>query len=120
MKLSITGTVGHVGETETIGSKGFLKRIFTLDMGNDKWPNPVPFELHKEATENAPMVGEKVNVEFWLQGREWQGRYYLSAKVATWSGEAAKPTAKPTPKPSAPSANPAAALGLDEDASLPF
>ena len=120
MKYSIAGTVAHVGETKVYGSKGFQKRKFVIEIGNDKYPNPVALELHKDAADTPPEVGDKVEAEFYLQGNEWKGEYYVSLKCAGWKADGATP-AKPAAKPATQSANPAAALGLDDaDGNLPF
>lgn len=90
-KHRVTGTVHHVGPIEQIGSKGFQKRTFTLAEGNDKFANNVPYELHKDEAERAPSPGDKVALEFYLQGREWQGKHYLSAKCVDWELVESKP-----------------------------
>ena len=95
MKLTEIGVVHHVGPVETIGQKGFLKRIFVLKSGSAEWPQYLPFELHKADTENAPQIGATVRVDFYLQGREWQGKFYLSAKCAGFTYDGKAPHKKP-------------------------
>jgi len=108
-KHRVTGTVHHVGPIEQIGSKGFQKRTFTLAEGNDKFANNVPYELHKDEAERAPSPGDKVALEFYLQGREWQGRWFLSAKCVSWSLVAGQQPAQPPPRQDPP------AQGGEED-----
>ena len=123
MKYSIAGTVHHVGETETIGANGFIKRVFVLQTEAGKWPKYLAVELHKDATENAPEIGQAVQVDFYLESREGKGRWFTAAKCAGWKADGAAPVprGKPANKPPTPPANPAAALGLDDaEGDLPF
>ena len=118
MKYSIVGTVHHVKETETFGS--FQKREFILDDGNQKYPQYIPFELHKADADNPPSVGQKVEVEFYVQGREWKGKdkWFPSLKCAGWKADGAAPV--PRGKPTAqPSANPPEKLDDNGDSQMP-
>jgi len=108
--MTIEGTITRVGEVQTVGTKGFRKREFILEVGTSDWPNGVPFELHKDDADKPPHVGP-ATVQFYLQGREWQGRTFLSAKAVK-----VEQTAQPTgTTPAAPVARPD-----DDDQGLPF
>jgi hypothetical protein len=73
------GKIVHVGECESVGAKGFKKRLIVLSDGDLKYEQRVPFELTgRDAEADPPKVGEMATVEYRLKGREWQGRYYAS------------------------------------------
>ena len=73
-----TGVVELVGETKEFGTNGFTKR--DLVVGNDvdsmnKYPNPVLFTFKKDrcALCDAVKKGDRVKVNFTIDGRRWDG-----------------------------------------------
>ena len=90
-----TGRVVAVGDTETLGrdpSRPFTKRMLIVDNStpNDKYPNPVPFEATGDrcAKLDGIRVGDKVEVSFFINGREWRGktgevRYFAANRIAS-------------------------------------
>lgn len=72
--LSITDwTVVSVGQTQTIGSNGFQKRELVLTDNGDKYPQFRLIEATQEKCADLDKIskGDKVTVDFWIQGRQW-------------------------------------------------
>ncbi len=124
-----TGVVELVGETKAFGSNGFTKR--ELVVGNDtdsmnKYPNPVLFTFKKDrcALCDSVKVGDRVKVQFTIDGRRWDGpngvRYFTDLtgwkiEVLNADGSSTEPVPAPAQAPAAPAAVPA---GDPDD--LPF
>jgi len=72
------GTITHIGETETFGDKGFKKRIVVITDRTQKYPQPICFEFHKDKCDilNDFNLYDEVEIEFYLNGKEYNGRYY--------------------------------------------
>ena len=72
------GTVKLLMETQTFAS-GFCKREFVL-VTESKFGNELKFECVKEKTELLDNVrpGDEVAVKFDIQGREYNGKYFVS------------------------------------------
>lgn len=70
--MEIQGTIKLIGETQTIGNNGFVKReiVITTD---EQYPQHILIEFVKDKTEllNAYQVGQTVKVSINLRGREW-------------------------------------------------
>ena len=75
MALKFTGEIVHIGETKNVGKKKpMFKRVFVVDDSeDDRYQNPVPFELTRGNVElvNGMVVGERVEVDFYANGRVW-------------------------------------------------
>lgn len=75
MALRFTGEIVHIGETKDVGKKKpMFKRVFVVDdSDDDRYPNPVPFELTRGNVElvNGMVVGDRVAVDFYANGRMW-------------------------------------------------
>lgn len=126
-----TGVVELVGETKAFGTNGFTKR--ELVVGNDvdsmnKYPNPVLFTFKKErcALCDAVKVGDRVKVNFTIDGRRWDGpngtRYFTD--LTGWKiekmdaqGNSVEPVPAPAEAP-ADAGTPAAPAADSDD--LPF
>ena len=101
------GTLVAIGETQDFAS-GFSARRFVVDVsGNPNYKSPVEFTLKKERTGNIEgyQPGEAVEVEFSLDGREWNGpngtRYFCDHtawKIERIGVTAAAPAASSTAK----------------------
>lgn len=124
------GIVEEIGETKAFGNNGFTKR--ELVVGNDvdsqsKYPNPVCFTFKKDKCGlcDAVKKGDRVNVQFTIDGRRWDGgangvRYFVD--LTGWkiekindNGTTTEPEATP---PDLPADFPADAPTDVED--LPF
>jgi len=74
----MTGTVKTVMEVVTFPS-GFRKQMFVVTTP-DKFPQDVQFECLKDKTALLDNVrpGDEVAVKFDIQGREYNGKYFVS------------------------------------------
>lgn len=77
MSQQTTGTIKELFQEQTFGTKGFRKREFIVIIG-DKYPQDIKFEMHNDdcAKLDQFRIGEKVEVEYNLRGREHKGQYY--------------------------------------------
>lgn len=77
--FEISGTVKRIFPEQTFES-GFNKREFVLTTENDKYPQDIKFECHKDRVEliNGLKPGEPVQVRFNINGREWNERYFVN------------------------------------------
>ncbi len=80
--FQLEGRITHVGDVQTIGTNGFRKREFILDTEppGAKWPNPIPFELHKEQCDILLAHGP-ASVRFAINGRPWKDRHFVTLKA---------------------------------------
>ena len=117
--ITITGTVIKLEDPQAFGAKGFRKAVCVVETQAEKFPQKIPVEASgKKAdlfTEANICEGDTVTISANLQGREWQGKYFLS--LGAWKvqleseGSKARPTAErrePAPRqpiPDAPSAD---------------
>lgn len=69
--IEVTGKVLKVFETKQITEK-FSKRELVVEIPDDKYPQPVLFQLTGGRCGSAPNVGEEIKLEFNLRGREWK------------------------------------------------
>ena len=78
MQYEMTGTVKTVMEVVTFPS-GFRKQMFVVTTP-DKFPQDVQFECLKDKTALLDNVrpGDEVAVKFDVQGREYNGKYFVS------------------------------------------
>ena len=76
--IQITGKVTKIIDPDP-GKFNAIKIV--VEEAGAKYPNPVVLELKKDEPCSAK-EGDSVDAEFWLNGREFNGRYFLNAKVA--------------------------------------
>jgi len=114
MSNTVTGTVHHIGPIESVGDKGFTKRLLVVNNGQ-QYDNLTPIELKKDKTALADglRVGQSVTVHVNLGGREYSGKYYPS--ITGWKIEASAPPQNQSAPPQNQSAPPA-----EDDTELPF
>jgi len=79
--MQVEGTVSVIGETESFGSNGFTKRLLVIKT-TEQYPQDIPVEFVKDKTSllDALVDGDSVKVSINLRGREYNGKYYLSAQ----------------------------------------
>jgi single-strand DNA-binding protein len=79
MAYELKGTVKEIFDEQTFDS-GFNKRAFVVTSEADKFPQEVQFECLKERVELVGKLskGDKVNVSFDINGREWNGKYFVN------------------------------------------
>ena len=99
MSIDIKGTVTHIGETQTLGSKGFQKRCFVVKT-DEKYAQEIEIEATKEriADLDSMQVGSQVAVSANLKGRRWDGpngtKYFVSLeawRIQSDKGQSASP-----------------------------
>lgn len=81
--MEISGKITHVLPTETgQGSKGaWFKQPFVIET-DGQYPKSVAFERWGENIEKYPIsVGQSVKVEFDIESREYNSRWYTSCKA---------------------------------------
>lgn len=79
-QYEFVGTVKKILPTYTAPS-GFTKRELVVTSEGERFPQDIAFEFVKERMELVDKVQEadRVKVTFDLRGREYNGRYYVSA-----------------------------------------
>ena len=92
MAYELNGTVKEIFDTQTFDS-GFSKRAFVVTSEADKYPQDIQFECLKERIELVEKLkkGDKVTVSFDINGREWNGKYFVNLvawKIDSQSGGA--------------------------------
>ena len=107
---TITGKVLYVGGVETVGAKGFKKRVLVIET-QDKHPTPLAVEWFGDQLDAPDAVGrgDVATVTARVQGREWNGRWYVSlagialtcAAVRGGDRTATTPATADTDRPSA-------------------
>jgi hypothetical protein len=92
--MTITGTVHLIGHVETVGDKGFTKRLLVVRT-DQQYDNLIPVELKKDKTALADglKLGQSVTVHVNLEGREYNGKFYPS--ITGWKLEAGQAQAAP-------------------------
>ena len=105
MSYELTGTVKEIFEEQTFTS-GFNKRAFVVTSEADKFPQDIQFECLKGRVELVSNLskGDKVTVSFDVNGREWNGKYFVNLvawKIASAgsSSNAAGDDEPPLPDP---------------------
>jgi hypothetical protein len=114
--MQIEGTIRHVGQTESVGSNGFQKRLLVVETA-DKYDNLCPIEFKKDkcALLDQVTVGQRVTVDVNIGGREYNGRYFPS--INGWKVAVAERMQPPKMEPVSSAPEPVA--GGDDDL-LPF
>lgn len=80
-------------KTQEVGVNKFLKREFVLELGDDRYPQLVKFELTQDRCSLLDnfQEGEMVQIRFDLKGREWKNNngelvYFNSLQAFTMQG----------------------------------
>ena len=63
-------------EVREFGSNGFRKHQVVVETGDGRWDNPIPVEFTKDSIELSKelKVGDQVQIQTRINGREWQGK----------------------------------------------
>ena len=77
--MEITGTIKLIGQTETVGEKGFKKRLVVITT-NEQYPQSLPVEFVKDKTSLLDNFTEceQVKCSINLRGSEYNGKYYCN------------------------------------------
>jgi len=115
MAFELSGTVKEIFPEQTFAS-GFNKREFVVTT-EDKFPQDVKFECLKEKVELVDKLkkNDKVNVSFDVNGREWNGKYFVN--LVAWKIDAG--SSKKAKDDEAPQWEPDEAEVTDDD-DVPF
>ena len=75
-EVTISGKVKFVDEVREFGSNGFRKHQVVVETGDGRWENPIPVEFTKDHIELSKnlKVGDQVQIQSRINGREWQGK----------------------------------------------
>jgi hypothetical protein len=90
-EIKIKGTIKILGDTQEVGSKGFIKREMVLTTLDEKYPQDLKIEFLKDNCSklDAFSLGDEVTVSVNLKGSEWNGKYFVS--LTGWKIESASP-----------------------------
>ena len=82
--MEVFGQIIVVGATETIGAKGFKKRLIVVKT-DEQYPQTIPVEFTQDKTSllDSFVIGDTVKIGINLRGTEWQGRYF--ANIQGWN-----------------------------------
>ncbi|MDG1174122.1 MAG: DUF3127 domain-containing protein, partial [Opitutales bacterium] len=75
-EVTIKGKIKFVDEVREFGSNGFRKHQVVVETGDGRWDNPIPVEFTKDNIELSKdlKVGDEVQIQSRINGREWQGK----------------------------------------------
>lgn len=81
--MDINGKIILIGDTETIGTKEFKKRLLVVQT-DEQYPQSIPVEFTQDKTNllDKFKVDDLVKVSINLRGSEWKGKYY--ANIQGW------------------------------------
>lgn len=80
--IDIAGVVQKIGDTQTFSS-GFAKRQVVIDCATGNYPCPVAVDFIKDAVKQADALheGDEVEITGFVNGREYNGRFYVDLRV---------------------------------------
>ena len=75
-EVTISGKIKFVDEVREFGANGFKKHQVVVETGDGRWDNPIPVEFTKDNIELSKKlkVGDQVQIQSRINGREWQGQ----------------------------------------------
>ena len=82
--MEVFGQIIVIAATETIGAKGFKKRLVVVKT-DEQYPQTIPVEFTQDKTNLLDnfVIGDTVKIGINLRGTEWQGRYF--ANIQGWN-----------------------------------
>ncbi len=101
-----------IGDVQSFAS-GFTKREFVVTTAHDKYPQDIKFDLVKDKCSilDSFKLGDDVQVNFDIRGREYNGRYFVD--LACWKLQAADGSSGGTPQAGGAPRGQAAATGTE-------
>jgi hypothetical protein len=83
MSLEVQGELIVIGDTETIGAKGFKKRLAVVKT-DETYPQTIPVEFTQDKVSLLDNfnTGDIVKIGINLRGTEWKGKYF--ANIQGW------------------------------------
>jgi len=89
LSVELTGTVIAVEETKEYGANHFRKAQIAIEVTDGKFAQKLAIEAAGKKSdlfaEAGVVIGDTVAVRCNLQGREWNGRYFVS--LSAWKCE---------------------------------
>jgi len=75
-EVTISGKIKFVDEVREFGANGFKKHQVVVETGDGRWDNPIAVEFTKDNIELSKKlkVGDQVQIQSRINGREWQGK----------------------------------------------
>jgi len=123
--FEFSGVVKAILDPKTFDS-GFTVREFVVENPDDKYPKPIAFQTKQDKVSllDSLSVGDQVTVSFDLDGREWQGKYFVNLNAwrinsGAGAGEGSQGRA-PDPGSQAGPSNMDLEPATDDDDNLPF
>ena len=112
-------TVDTVGQTQTIGAKGFQKRELVITDNAEKYPQFRLIEATQDKCIDLDGIakGDKVNVDVWAGGRQWTNP---EGVVKTFNSDRLAKIEKTSHDWDVTAAGAAIDLALPTDDDLPF
>lgn len=94
--LKILGQITYIGETQEFGKSKYRKTEVRINSGTQDVPNVISlWACGKRADIPAAFsVGDSVEIAFWVNGREWDGKVYNELSIEIISSVAKKPVEK--------------------------
>tara|TARA_B000000441_G_C21710155_1_gene331928 strand:- start:381 stop:749 length:369 start_codon:yes stop_codon:yes gene_type:complete len=102
-EVTISGKIKFVDEVREFGSNGFRKHQIVVETGDGRWDNPIPVEFTKDNIELSKglQVGDEVEIQSRINGREWQGKDGITKWFTSINGfKISKKNNDLTPEPS--------------------
>ena len=102
-EVTICGKIKFVDEVREFGSNGFRKHQIVVETGDGRWDNPIPVEFTKDNIELSKglQVGDEVEIQSRINGREWQGKDGITKWFTSINGfKISKKNNDLTPEPS--------------------
>jgi hypothetical protein len=77
--MEVKGTIILIKDTETVGAKGFKKRLIVIKT-DSQYPQSIPVEFVQDKCQllNNFSVGQFVTIAINILGSEWKGNYYVN------------------------------------------
>ena len=77
--VQVKGKIHLIGETESVGEKGFRKRQLVIDTG-EKYQNFIPIVFTQDNVDILDTIstGNEVTVNVKITGSEWNGKYFAN------------------------------------------
>ena len=87
-EVTISGKIKFVDEVREFGANGFKKHQVVVETGDGRWDNPIPVEFTKDNIELSKKlkVGDQVQIQSRINGREWQGKDGLTKWFTSING----------------------------------
>jgi hypothetical protein len=84
--MELKGKIILIGETESVGTSGFTKRLLVLET-LETYPQKLPIEFVKDKTTllDGKSIGQEATVSINLRGSEYNGKYY--SQINGWKIE---------------------------------